>query len=408
MGGLESTLYRFFCMAYTTTVLGQLLQLLPRTQFQAFTRQHNGDKYVKHFSCWNQLTVLLYAQLAEKESLREIEVSMRIQDSIRYHLGIKNVSRDTLAKANQNRSYQIFEQTFYALLKQCKLFSPGSKELDIPHELYALDATVVSVCFKLMPWAKYRKKKGAFKIHTLYNIGDELPTFLVVTHGKVADVKAAQKYEGLSEIPEDSILTMDRAYNDYTLFRDITDRKCFFVVRKKKDAQIVRLEEIVASDEDTKAGVLKDERVGFVLEKAMEVYPEDLRLVTYHDKEQDKTYEFLTNNFDLSPKTIADCYRHRWAIEVFFKWIKQHLVIKTFLGTSENAVQIQVWVAMIAYLLVWWVKHQTRFEGSMTQLTWMLKDTLLTDLSLLNILNLDEKTLRDTVKSQKSAQMTLI
>jgi|TARA_Y100000031_G_C8198847_1_gene375173 hypothetical protein len=395
-------------MAYTTTVLGQLLQLLPRTQFQAFTRQHNGDKHVKHFSCWNQLTVLLYAQLAEKESLREIEVSMRIQDSILYHLGIKNVSRDTLAKANQNRSYHIFEKTFYALLKQCKLFSPGVKDLKIPHELYALDATVVSVCFKLMPWATYRKKKGAFKIHTLYNVGEEIPTFLVVTHGKVADVKAAQQYAGLSEIPEDSILTMDRAYNDYKLFRDITDKKCFFVVRKKKNAQIVCLETMIVSEEDVKEGVRKDERVGFVLEKAAKVYPEDLRLVTYHDKEQDKTYEFLTNNCDLSPKTIADCYKYRWAIEVFFKWIKQHLVIKTFLGTSENAVQIQVWVAMIAYLLVWWVKHQTRFEDSMTQLTWMLKDTLLTDLSLLNILCLDEKTLRDTVKSQESTQMELI
>jgi len=408
LDGLDFTSYRSSRMAYTTTVLGQLLQLLPRTQFQAFTRQHNGDKHVKHFSCWNQLTVLLYAQLAEKESLREIEVSMRIQDSILYHLGIKNVSRDTLAKANQNRSYHIFEKTFYALLKQCKLFSPGVKDLKIPHELYALDATVVSVCFKLMPWATYRKKKGAFKIHTLYNVGEEIPTFLVVTHGKVADVKAAQQYAGLSEIPEDSILTMDRAYNDYKLFRDITDKKCFFVVRKKKNAQIVCLETMIVSEEDVKEGVRKDERVGFVLEKAAKVYPEDLRLVTYHDKEQDKTYEFLTNNCDLSPKTIADCYKYRWAIEVFFKWIKQHLVIKTFLGTSENAVQIQVWVAMIAYLLVWWVKHQTRFEDSMTQLTWMLKDTLLTDLSLLNILCLDEKTLRDTVKSQESTQMELI
>ncbi|MBU2213279.1 IS4 family transposase [Patescibacteria group bacterium] len=395
-------------MAHTITVLGQLLQLLPRTQFQALTRQYKGDRYVKHFSCWNQLTVLLFAQLAEKESLREIETTMRLQDSTFYHLGMKNVSRDNLAKANRNRSYHIFEQTFYTLLQQCKLFSPKVKDLEIPHELYALDATVVSVCFKLMPWAKYRKKKGAFKIHTLYNVGEELPTFLVVTHGKVADVKAAQKYEGLSEIPEDSILTMDRAYNDYTLFRYITDNKCFFVVRKKKDAQIVCLENMKVSDEDAKEGVLKDERVGFVLEKAMKVYPEDLRLVTYHDKDQEKTYEFLTNNFDLSPKTIADCYKHRWAIEVFFKWIKQNLVIKTFLGTSENAVQIQVWVAMISYLLVWWVKHQTKFEGSMTQLTWMLKDILLTDMSLLNILNLDEKTLRDTAKSQKSAQMELI
>jgi len=395
-------------MAHSTTVLGQLLQLLPRTRFQAFVGQHTGDRYVKHFSCWNQLTVLLYAQLAEKESLREIETSMRLRDSTLYHLGMTNISRNTLAHANERRSYHIFEKTFYALLEQCKIFSPGVKDLDIPHELYALDATVVSVCFQLMPWAKYRKKKGAFKIHTLYNVGEELPTFLVATHGKVADVKAAQKHAGLFDIPEDSILTMDRAYNSYQLFRDITDRKCFFVVRKKKDAQIVRLGTMDIAKENADAGVLTDERVGFVLEKAMKVYPEDLRLVTYHDKEQDKTYEFLTNNFTLSPKTIADCYKHRWAIEVFFKWIKQHLVIKTFLGTSENAVQIQVWIAMTAYLLIWWVKHQTKFEGSMTQLTWMLKDILLTDMSLLNILRLDEKTLRDTVEGQESEQMALI
>jgi hypothetical protein len=395
-------------MAYSTTVLGQLLQLLPRVDFQAFTRQHNGNRYVKHFTCWNQLAVLLFAQLAEKESLREIECTMRLRDSTFYHLGLTNVSRDNLAKANRKRSYKIFEQTFYAFLAQCKRFSPGVKDLEIPQELYALDATVVTVCYKIFPWATYRTRKGAFKIHTLYNVGEEIPTFLVVTHGKTADVRAAQKHAGLTDIPEGSILTIDRAYNDYTLFRRITDAKCSFVVRKKSNTQLVLLKRMDVSDEDAGAGVLKDERVGFVLEKALAAYPEDLRLVTFHDKEQDKTYEFLTNNIELSAATVAACYKHRWAIEVFFKWIKQNLVIKTFLGTSENAVQIQVWVAMIAYLLVWWVKHQTKFDGSMKQMTWLLKDSLLADISLLNLLNLDRKTLRDTVEDCGSTQLSML
>lgn len=395
-------------MAYDITVLGQLLQLLPRAHFEAFTRQHNGNRYVKHFTCWNQLAVLLFAQLGEKKSLREIETTMRLRDSTFYHLGITNVSRDTLAKANQNRSYKIFEDTFYALLQQCRLFSPGSEELDIPHELYALDATVIRVCYQLCPWAKYKKQKGAFKIHTLLSISDALPAFLVVTPGKTADVKAAKKHAGLHTMPEGSILTMDRAYNDYKLFRDITDAKCFFVVRRKKNAQTLSLESLAVSDEDGKAGVLKDERISFILPKAVAIYPDDLRLVTYRDEGHDVVYEFLTNNFSLSAKTIADIYRHRWAIELFFKWIKQNLVIKTFLGTSENAVQIQVWVAMITYLLVWWVKHQTHFEGSMTTLTWMLQDVLLEDLSLFNILRLDRESLCVVAKRSKQAQMSLL
>jgi len=165
---------------------------------------------------------------------------------------------------------------------------------------------------------------------------------------------------------------------------------------------------MAVSDEEEKAGVLKNERIGFILPRAVAIYPDDLRLVTYRDEKHDIVYEFLTNNFLLSAKTIADIYRHRWAIELFFKWIKQNLVIKTFLGTSENAVQIQVWVAMITYLLVWWVKHQTRFDGSMTTLTWMLQDVLLEDLSLFQILHLDRESLRAATKRCRQAQLSLI
>jgi len=291
-----STSFRSFSYGIRYNRLGGIAAPASRDQFQAFVGQHGGDRYVKHFTCWNQLTVLMYAQLSGKTSLREIKVGWACWDSRLYHLGLTAVKRNTLAHANRVRSHEIFESLFCVLMRRCKAFAPEELELDIDCPLYALDATVINVCLSLFPWAKFRKQKGAFKIHTLFSVTDQIPTFLVITHGKVSDIRAAKANAGLHVLPKGSILTVDRGYVDYTFLHDLLQAQTTFVVRLKKNAQIVRLG---AHAPPTGEGVLRDERIAFVLPDAIAAYPEDLRLVTFHDDEHDIIYEFLTNNFSV-------------------------------------------------------------------------------------------------------------
>lgn len=385
----------------TTTVLGQLLDVLPRNKFEIFTRQHRGDHYAKKFTCWQQLTILLYAQITEKDSLRDIESGLLIQHKSWYHLGVETAARCTLAKANERRSSKIFESLFYAFLQECVTFSADTaQEFSFENPLYAIDSTTIRLCLKLFPWAKFRKKKGAIKLHTILNVRSQIPELIVITTGKRGDVKELQALD-LTLFPEDSILVVDRGYTDYGEFHRIHRAKLFFVVRLKEGAQIVRIEQRPVANEEKALGVQKDERIAFVLPDASQAYPEDLRLVTYHDAEHDVLYEFLTNNLTLSAKTIADVYKSRWQIELFFKWIKQHLKIKTFLGTSENAVHTQIWVAMIYYLLLAWMKHQTHFRGTLLDLSRMIKELPLEQVSLINLLNLTPKNVTDLVKAKE-------
>jgi len=384
----------------TTTVLGQLLDVLPRQKFEIFTRQHRGDRYTKKFTCWQQLTVLLYAQITEKDSLRDLEMGLLINHTSWYHLGIETVARCTIAKANERRSSKIFESLFYAFLQECMCFSADTaNQFSFENPLYAIDSTTIDLCLALFPWAKFRKRKGAIKLHTVLNVRSQIPELIVITDGKRGDVKELQALD-LTQFPKDSILVFDRGYTDYAEFHRIREDKLIFVVRLKEKAQILRLEKRAISAEEIALGVLKDERIAFVLPDALEAYPEDLRLVTYHDKEHDVTYEFLTNNTAFSAKTIADIYKSRWQIELFFKWIKQHLKIKTFLGTSKNAVYTQIWVAMIYYLLLAWLKHQTRFRGSLLDLTRMIQEVPLEQASLINLLNLTPKNVTELVKKK--------
>ena len=375
-------------MSETTTILNQLQHLLPLDEFQTFVNARKADRYTKKLSCKDQLTILLYAQATGKNSLREIETSLRIQDSTWYHLGLETVARSTLASANEKRPYCIYESLFYELLKKCKGFSFGTASFSFENDLYAIDSTTINLCLSLFPWAHFRTAKGAIKLHTLFNIRSQIPELIVMTEGKEADITAARKID-LEKLAMGSILTFDRGYNDYAFLYSIHREKQTFVARLKDDAHILPLESFPV----TEKGVLKDQRIGFVLEEALKDYPEDLRLITYYDEVHDKTYRFITNNFVFSAKTIADIYKARWQIELFFKWIKQHLKIKTFLGTSKNAVLTQIWVAMIYYLLLAWIKFQTKFKGSLLDLTWIIKEMLLRHVSLINLLNLTPKTL---------------
>lgn len=391
----------------TMTVLGQLLDVLPRDKFELLTGQHRGDRCVRKLTCWQQLTILLYAQITEKDSLRDIETGLLIQHRSWYHLGIETVARSTLAEANGKRSAKIFESFFYTFLQECLCFSTDTaKDFSFENPLYAIDSTTIRLCLALFPWAKFRKRKGAIKLHVLLNIRSQIPELIVITTGKRGDVKELQALD-LTQFPADSILVFDRGYTDYGEFYRIHRATLFFVVRLKEGAQIVRIEQRAVSDEERAQGVQKDERIAFVLPDASQAYPEDLRLVTYHDAEQDVLYEFLTNNLTLSAKTIADIYKSRWQIELFFKWIKQHLKIKTFLGTSENAVQIQIWIAMTYYLLLAWLKHQTHFRGTLLDLSRMIREVPLEHISFINLLHLTPQNVSQLAKKKDSGQHRL-
>jgi len=321
-------------MQNPTTVLRQLLHLLPENRFESFVGQHKADRYVKTFSCRNQLCTLLFAQATGKDSLRGIETGLRSLDSMWYHLGLTSVARSTIAYANEHRPWQIYESLFYAMLEKCQALTPKRK-FSFQNELRAIDSTTIDLCLSLFTWAQFRTTKGAIKLHTSLN------------------------------------------------------PRSHFVIRLKKNAQIVRITE---HRPPSGAGVLRDERIAFMLPQSQEKYPDDLRLVTYHDEEHDVTYEFLTDEFRLSAANIALIYKQRWQIELFFKWIKQHLKIKTFLGTSKNAVMTQIWVAMIYFLLLSWIAFQTKFHGSLLDLTRIVAELLLRRVHLIDSLSLTPKT----------------
>jgi hypothetical protein len=386
----------------TTTVLQQLLHLLPRHDFQSFVGQHKADKYTKKLSCWSQLTVLLYAQATEKDSLREIETGLQVQSGRWYHLGLKTCARSTLSRANEKRPWRIYESLFYKMLERCSSLGSGTASFSFQNDLFAIDSTTVDLCLSLFPWARFRKEKGAIKLHTLFNIRSQIPELILITDGKVSDIGAIRDID-LSVYPQGSIFVFDRGYNDYAFLWKIKQAGHHFVIRLKRRAHIVHLGQ---HKKVLSKGVLKDEKVAFILKEAQEDYPADLRLVTFHDDEHGVTYEFLTDHFQFSAVNIAQIYKRRWDIELFFKWIKQHLKIKTFLGTSKNAVLTQIWIAMIYYLILAWIKHQTSFKGSLHTLTVMLRELILQPVQIIEILHLTVKNLSKALQ-QGNPQLSL-
>lgn len=369
--------------------------------FSSFVGQHQADRYVKHFTTENQLSVLLYAQATGKDSLRGIETGLRVQNKTWYHLGITNVARNTLAHANSKRPWKIFESLFYVLLGKCKELTFGTAQFSFKNDLYAIDATVIDVCLSIFPWAKFRKQKGAIKLHTTFNIRSQIPECVVVTDGKTHEITVTKDMD-FSKFPKGTIFVVDRGYVDYELLNAIRKAGHHFVIRLKKNAQILHYENRPVFGD----GVLKDESIEFMNDAAREAYPGRIRLVTFEDKGTGNIYEFLTDEFRLSAKNIALIYKLRWQVELFFKWIKQHLKINTFLGTSKNAVMIQIWVAMIYYLLLAFIKYQTRFTGSILELSRMIGEVILQRVQIIELLHLTPKTIV-RLKSRDHPQLTL-
>ncbi|MGH7791396.1 MAG: IS4 family transposase, partial [Thermodesulfobacteriota bacterium] len=339
------------------------------------------DRYVKYFSCWQQFISLLYAQIRGKDSLRDIETSLRTQSSKWYHLGIKDIKRSTLSDANKHRDWRVYEELFYRILGRCKDITPKHK-FRFNNPLYTLDATVVELCLSLYPWAKFRKRKGALKIHNLYDHSGCIPTFMVITEGRRHDVKVAK---GLDlPLMADSIVSVDRAYIDYNWLNSLSESGVYFVTRAKKNISY----EIIGQHEvNKKKGLLSDYTIKLKGYYQSRYYPQRLRLVGFHDPETNKQLVFLTNNFLLSAYTITQIFKARWKIEEFFRWIKQNLKIKSFLGTSKNAVLTQIWIAMCYYLLLSYIKYQTKYSYTLTEFAIMLKETVFERISLIDLLS---------------------
>jgi hypothetical protein len=366
-------------MSHYTTVLSEMLNLLPRHQFETLVRKHNSDRYVKRFNSWHQLVTMLYAQASGKQSLRDIQRGLEAHFTRLYHLGLPEIKRSTLSDANSKRSCKVFEGLFYKLLLRCQEVAPKHR-FKFKNPLHSLDATTIDLCLSIFPWAKFRRAKGGIKLHYDFNHSGMLPEFLHITDAKQHEIKVAKQF---FNITPDSIYCMDKGYTDFSWFRLIHDAKAFFVTRAKDN---LRCRFIGQHSETNKKGVLSDELVELEGFYSSQDYPHPLRLIRYYDLETDKELVFLTNNMRLSALTIAQIYKARWQIEIFFKWIKQNLRIKTFLGTSENAVMTQVWVAMCYYLVLAFIKFQTNYKHSLFYLHRVIQETLLARCTLIELL----------------------
>lgn len=369
-------------MSHVNTIFNQLLQILPRHQFDALVRTHAGDRYVKDFTCWRQMITLLYAQCKGHDSLRDIVTGLTAQCGKWYHIGLNGVARSTLSDANNSRDWRIYEGLFYHLLERCKSMTPKHK-FQFKNPLYSLDASTISLCLSQYPWAKFRATKGAVKLHCLLDHSGCIPSFVFITKGSRHDVSAAKDAD--LPIAPDSIVAMDRGYVDFAFLHSLHKRGAFFVTRTKENMQFT---ETGQQKMPVKKGLVTDLSIRLTGAASLKSYPEDLRYIVWHDQDADRYFSFLTNNFTLAASSIAAIYKARWQIEIFFKWIKQNLKIKSFLGTSFNAVMTQIWVAMCYYLLLSYVKYQTRYRFSLTALSRVIKEILLERVCLIDALSL--------------------
>jgi hypothetical protein len=387
------------------TIFSQLLQLICQYQFKKCVDRYDGDRYTKRFSCWQQLLVLLFAQAKGLNSLRDIEISLRSHHRKWYHLGLSSVSRSTLADANNKRDADILKDVFYTLLEKCRELAPRHR-FRFTNPLYTFDSTLINVCLSLYPWATYRKKKGAFKLHTLFDHSGYLPTFMVLTDGRTHDVNIMKDSTfGVPALSPDSILLVDRAYIDYKWLYSLTKQRLYFVTRMKRNMKYTVLGQHKPIENN---GVMDDCHVRLTNYYQSRYYPEPLRLVTISDPTTGEAITFMTNNFDLDAATIAELYKSRWQIETFFKWIKQNLKIKSFLGTSKNAVMTQIWAAMIYYLLLSFIKYQTKCRHTLHELTRIIGELLLDNTHIIDIIGVTYSTYRTVKQKQRQGQLALI
>lgn len=336
------------------------MDFIPRYEFNKCVARYNGNYKVKEFSCWEQYLAMTFAQLTYRESLRDIQEVLSAGQNKLYHMGFRGqVRRNTLANANAIRDWHIYADFAQVLIGQAqKLYANQPLDIDFQHIAYALDSTTIDLCLSLFPWAKFRRRKGAIKLHTLLDVRTQIPTCITITHGKIHDVNILDQMV----FEAGAFYIMDRGYQDFARLYRITESSAYFVTRLKRNVKFRRLS---SSPVRKKTGVVSDQIILLQGTKARQGYPEKMRRVVFHDVETCKTLRFSTNNFSLPAETIAFLYRQRWQVELFFKWIKQHLRIKSFYGTNENAVKTQVWIAVSTYILVAIVKSRLELDCSL-------------------------------------------
>ena len=353
------------------TVFTQLIAHLPHKEFQKCIARYRGDRYAKNFSCWDQYLAMAFAQFTYRESLRDIETCLGAVGGKLYHMGFRtSVARSTLADANESRDWRIYADFAQTLISTARnLYARDPLAVDLEQSLYALDSTTIDLCLALFPWARFRHRKAAVKMHTLLDLRGNIPAFLYITDGKVHDVNVLDQL-----VPEaGAFYVMDRGYIDFERLFVLTLSAAFFVVRTKSN---VLLQRRYSHPVDRSTGVRSDQTVILSSFESASVYPDALRRVSYYDAETNRRLKFLTNNFTLPALTIALIYKQRWQVELFFKWIKQHLRIKAFYGTSENAVKTQIWIAVSVYVLVAIVRKRLGLEASLYQILQILSLTL--------------------------------
>jgi len=353
------------------TVFSQIMNFLPLHEFRKCVTRYQGNHKVRTFSCMDQYLCMTFAQLTYRESLRDIEACLRSVQSKLYHMGIRGkIARSTIADANENRDWRIYADFAQILIHIAReLYANEEFGIELKQTVYALDATIIDLCLSIFPWAVFRKRKAAIKLHTLMDIRGSIPSFVEITHGKIHDVNILDIL-----IPEPgSFYIMDRGYLDFQRLYTLTQASSNFVIRAKKNLQFKRVYSHVI---DKTSGLRCDQTIILTGTKTSMQYPEKLRRIVYYDIKKDKRLTFLTNNFMLPALTIAQLYKQRWQVELFFKWIKQHLRIKSFFGTSQNAVKTQIWIAISVYVLVSIIKKRLDIDKSLYTILRFLRKCL--------------------------------
>lgn len=366
-------------MAHCNTVFHQLLQIFSRHEFEQLARQHHNGQKFRSFNRWSQFGAMFMGQLTGRNSLRDITSNMAVHGKKLYHLGFANISRATLARTNKDQPSTLYEQLFATLLNRCQQLAPGNRfKLK---KLYLLDSSTIDLCLSVFPWATFRKTKGAIKLHVGLDADGYLPTFVDMTEGSCHEINWAR----LLKLPKGSTVIFDRGFNDYGWYDELTSNQIFFVTRKKANASVTLLKKRRGRKS---IGVINDQEI--LLGSSLKKY----RQVTYRSPDDGHVYCFLTNAFHLPAKIVADLYKERWQIEVFFKWIKQNLKVKTFLGTTRNAVMTQLWIALCAYLLLSYIKFRAKISWTIHRMLRVLQLNLFERRDLLEIFRNQKPTIR--------------
>ncbi|MCP4379634.1 MAG: IS4 family transposase [bacterium] len=381
-------------MSREAYVFAQFLRLLPRYEFQRIVDKYNGDYRTRQFKCWHQLACMMFAHIRQENSLRDIDIALNAHAGKLYHIGIQQCPRSTLADANERRDYRIYEEFAKVLMHHARReYADTQLSIDVDNAVYALDASVIDLTLSLFPWAKFRKAKGAVKLHAMIDLRGNIPAFLTITDGKVHDVKAAPQVP----IEAEGIYVVDRGYVDFAWLWLIHQTHAFFVTRLKTSIKWTR---VISHPVDKSLGLRSDQEILVASTRLKGLYPERLRRISFRDDLQGRTLVFLTNNFTLPAETIAALYKARWEIELFFKWIKQNLRVKTFYGTSPNAVKTQIWIAMVVYLVLAILKQRYRLDTSLSKSLHFLEVNLFAQKSLISIFQSNARASRQRFDNQ--------